>query len=495
MDIRLLLMAAGAGAAVWSMMHWRQALQLVMVLLVVEGAIRKWLFPSAQDLVYLGKDVLLVGIYLGFLRTRHPLRYRPPGLTLLYSGLAAGAVFGLLEIFNPRLPNLLVGAFGFKAYFLYVPILFVMPSAFPTDRDLLVFLRRYILLSIPVGLLAVAQFFSPPSSPLNTYARGGDEVSGAYISTFGSSEFVRVTATFSYITGYGSYLVAMTIMVLAYLAVARWRLKGSVAIYAALGMAMLGMLMTGSRGPVFMLALLFPLYWWLAVMRGGQGGATFGRLLVGVTMLAVLVGSIGSDALVAFMGRAAGTEDIASRLTMPFTAPFEVVEQAGVIGFGIGATHQTAAAFTQGIVPYSWLHGLGVEAETGRVMIELGPIGFLLVYFVRVFMIGFALRQVFRLHTAFHRALATACLLFFLAQLLGSVVFDVTSGLYYWFFGGLLVTAMQLDHAAVLQAARAARATAMAAGPPTPPSLSPPPPRAAAQPALGGRRLRPAGGP
>lgn len=503
MDLRLLLMAAGAGAAVWSMLHWRQALQLVMVLLVVEGAIRKWLFPSAQDLVYLGKDVLLVGIYLGFLRARLTMRYRPPGLNLLYSGLAAGAVFGLLEIFNPNLPNLLVGAFGFKAYFLYVPILFVMPSAFPSDRELLLFLRRYILLSIPVGLLAVAQFFSPPSSPLNTYARGGDEVSGAYISTFGSSEFVRVTATFSYITGYGSYLVAMTILVLAYLAVARWRLRGSVAIYAALGMAMLGMLMTGSRGPVFMLAILFPLYWWLAVMRGGQGGATFGRLLVGVSMLAVLIGSIGSDALVAFMGRAAGTEDVASRLTMPFTAPFEVVEDVGVIGFGIGATHQTAAAFTQGIVPYSWLHGLGVEAETGRVMIELGPVGFLLVYFVRIFMIGFALRQVFRLRTAFHRALATACLLFFLAQLLGSVVFDVTSGLFYWFFGGLLVTAMQLDHAAVLRAAQATRAArttrataanAAAPPPPPPPSLSPPPPRAAARPALGGLRLQSAGG-
>ena len=137
MDLRLLLMAAGAGAAVWSMLHWRQALQLVMVLLVVEGAIRKWLFPSAQDLVYLGKDVLLVGIYLGFLRARLTMRYRPPGLNLLYSGLAAGAVFGLLEIFNPNLPNLLVGAFGFKAYFLYVPILFVMPSAFPSDRELL----------------------------------------------------------------------------------------------------------------------------------------------------------------------------------------------------------------------------------------------------------------------------------------------------------------------------------------------------------------------
>src|SRR6202043_108788 len=99
-----------------------------------------------------------------------------------------------------------------------------------------------------------------------------------YVSTFGSSQFVRVTATFSYITGYGSYLVAITILVLAYLAATRWRLRRSLIAHLALGMAMLGILMTGSRGPVFMLALLFPFYWWLSVMRGRDGGATFARL-------------------------------------------------------------------------------------------------------------------------------------------------------------------------------------------------------------------------
>lgn len=459
MDPRILVLFAGAAAAVWATLHWRQAVQMVMVLLVVEGAIRKWLFPGAQDLVYLGKDVLLVAAYLGFVREHANLRYRPPALAFLYSTLVLAAVVGALEIFNPRLPNLMVGAFGFKAYFLYVPILFVLPAAFPTDRDLVVFLRRYILLSIPIGLLATAQFFSPASSPLNTYARAADDVAGGYISTFGSSEFVRVTATFSYITGYASYLMAMTILVLSYLAVVRWRLAGNVAVFAALGMTLLGMLETGSRGPVFILSLLFPIYWWLAVMRGGQGGATFGRLLLGLSVLGIAIGFLGSDAVSAFLGRATSSGDVETRLSLPFEAPWEILPDAGLIGYGIGATHQTATAFTHGIAPYSWLHGLGVEAETGRVMLELGPVGFVLVYFVRIYMILFAFRQVLALRTPFHRAIATACLLFFLAQLLGSVVFDVTTDLYYWFFGGLLVTVMHLD---VLAVRRAAHATAEA---------------------------------
>ncbi|HVR07555.1 MAG TPA: hypothetical protein VMW75_05860 [Thermoanaerobaculia bacterium] len=470
MDLRPLLLFAGAGAFLWAIARWRTAVQLVMVLLVLEGAIRKWLFPGAQDLVYLAKDVLLLGVYVGCLRDRALDRFKPPPLPAFYTALALGAVVGFLQIFNPKLPNLLVGLLGFKAYLLYVPLLFVVPAALPTDRELVSFLRRYILLSIPVGILGVAQFLSPSSSFLNVYAR--TDAATGYVSTFGSSEFVRVTATFSYITGYGSYLVAITILVQAYLAATRWRLRHSLAAYVALGMAAVGMLMTGSRGPVLILALLFPLYWWLAVMRGAEGGATFGRLLVGVSLLGLLLASAGSDALSAFIGRAAGTEDIGDRLVLPFISPWETLPDAGPLGYGIGATHQTAAAVTPGIVPYSWLDGHAFEAESGRVMFELGPVGFLLVYFARVYLIVFALRQVFSLATTFHRAIATACLMFFLAELPGSIVFDVTSDLFFWFFGGLLLTVMRLDRVAILRAARASAAagsSAAAARPQTSP--------------------------
>jgi hypothetical protein len=223
-------------------------------------------------------------------------------------------------------------------------------------------------------------------------------------------------------------------------------------VYVALGMALLGMLMTGSRGPVFLLAILFPLYWWLAVMRGADSGATFARLVVGLTMLLVLVATVGADAVQAFRGRMAGSQDLQSRFVTPITSAFEILPRVGPLGFGIGATHQTASAVTAGVVPYSWLHGLEVEAETGRIMIELGPVGFFLVYFVRIYLIVFALRQVLTLRTTFHRALATGSLMFFLAQILGSIVFDITADLYFWFLAGLLFLVMRLDRQAAVQA-------------------------------------------
>ena len=117
----------------------------------------------------------------------------------------------------------------------------------------------------------------------------------------------------------------------------------------------------------------------------------------------------------------------------------------GLLGFGIGATHQTAAALAPDVVPYSWLHGLQVEVESGRIILELGPLGFLLVYFARLYLAVYAFSQARALRTHFHRALATASFLFFLAALPGGVVFDVTSDLYYWFFAGLLMLVVRLD--------------------------------------------------
>lgn len=465
MNERLLLVLAGGAAVVWAARRWREGFQAVMVLLIFEGAIRKWLFPGAQDLVYFAKDVLLAGVYAGFLHERGRLRYRQPAFPVLYGVLAAGALIGLLQVFNPALPNLKVGIFGFKAYFFYVPLIFLMPAAFPDDAALYRFLRRYALISIPVGILAMAQFVSPSSSILNTYARTNEE---AYIATFGSSTYVRVTATFSFITGYTAYLIATAILLLGLLGAGRWRFRGHLLLFVSLGMTILGMLMTGSRAPVLILALLFPIYWWLGVIRERGGGATFFRQLVVMVLVGWVLLFTNQKAVDAFRGRAAGVADMPSRVSSPLMSPYLLLPEVGLLGFGIGSTHQTAATLAPGVVPYSWLHGLLVEVESGRVMIELGPIGFLLVYFARIYLTLLALRKVFTLRTRFHRALATASFLFFLAAIPGGAVFDVTAGLYYWFFAGLLALAVRLDAEAAQKAVPRVAAAAPAAPPPLP---------------------------
>jgi hypothetical protein len=457
-NLRLLLLLAGGAASVWAFRRWRGAVQVAMVALVLEGAVRKWLLVEAQDIIYFVKDALLLAAYGGFLAHQRRLRDRwiPPA-PALYATLLLAALYGLLEIFNPQLPNFFVGLIGFKSYFLYVPLLFVVPAVFPTDAALAQGLRRFLLLSIPVGLLAVAQFFSPADSILNTYARlSYDPISAV---TFGSSSYVRVTGTFSFISGYSAYLTAIVMLALAALATTRWRFRGNLAVYLALGLAIVGMLMTGSRGPVVIIAALFPLYWWLAVAREKKSGPALARLVIGVALLAGFVGVVGGDAFGAFRGRTAGSgEEVYGRISLPFTSPFSTLPDAGLLGYGIGATHQAATAVTKDLIPYSWLNGHLIEVESGRVMLELGPAGFFLVYLGRLLLALFAFRQVFRLRTLFHRSIAVAGLLVFLAAIPAGTVFDVTTGLLYWFFGGLLFLVIRLDRQRLLAERAASRA-------------------------------------
>lgn len=457
MNERLVILAVAGAGALWAMRNWREALKVVLVLLLVEGAIRKWLFPGSHQLIYFGKDILLLGVYAGFVRSGAYAAYRSLSLPLVTPLLVAGAAWGAFQIFNPNLPTPLVGVLGFKAYFMYAPLLFVVPVAFRDGAAIYGFLRRYLLLSIPLGLVAALQFVSPGTATINSYGRGGED---AYAITFGSSEHVRVTSTFSFITGYSSYLIAVSVLFLAVLGASRWRIEGNVRLYGGLALTLLGMLMTGSRGPVFTLAFLLPLFWWFAIMREGDSGATAGRFVLAATVLALLVGTFGARPLDAFLGRASNTSDVANRLGTPFVAPLQALEHSGLLGVGIGASHQAAASVASTIVPYSWLGGVLIEAESGRVMQELGLPGFLFVYGLRFALVLGALQAIYALRRREYRALAVAAFLFLLNGLIGSPVFDPTSGVYYWFFAGLIGLATRLDRlASVAPAAAAAAAT------------------------------------
>jgi hypothetical protein len=439
MSARLLVSLLSIVAVFWAYRRWRHAMQAALVVLVLEGALRKWVFPEAQDLIYFGKDLILLGAYAGFLADRRRGRVAVP--SVLVGMLVLSGAVGALQVFNPRLPNPLVGLLGLKAYFFYVPVLWILPTVFARSRGLSARLRAYLMLAVPIALLSVAQFMSSPKSMINAYAR--EQAGGA--STFGSSTHVRVTATFSYITGYSSYLLATIMLALAVLAATRWRLKGSLGPYLALALAVGSLFMTGSRAPVFTLALLLPIYLWLSLAREGRRDAVLGRILLALGLVAAAVNQVGADAVGAFYERAAGSGDAVERMLMPFVQPFRVMSDAGLLGYGIGATHQTAEAVTPGSEPYAWLEGKLVEDEPGRIMLELGPLGFFFFFFVRAYLVVFSLEQVFRLRSAFSRALATSCALFFLAHLPGGVVFNVTADVYYWYFAGLLFCARRLD--------------------------------------------------
>lgn len=425
-----------------AMQRWRLAVKTALVLVVIEGALRKWVVPGAQDLAYFAKDLVLLGAYIGYLRDPDRGRYSGPSLPVPSLLLILAGLFGLFEVFNPELPTPLIGALGWKAYFLYTPMLWVVPAAFRTDEELWNFLRRYVLLALPIGALGMFQFRAPVDSALNAYARGGAD---ADIATFGSQNHARVTGTFSYISGYTMYLQAMAILLLALLATRRWQFKNDRILFATLGVVVLSMFTTGSRGPVFMMVALVPVYLGLSVLGERGGSTTILRVAAGATVLAMLVGVFGDEAIAAFRERAEGSSDVPGRLMEPFLAPIRMAQEVGLFGYGLGASHPASEKLAGNELLLLRMRMPAVEAETGHIMVEAGPLGFLLLYLPRFYLVVYAGMRFRRLKTIFHRTLAVSSFMFLLTQTLGAVVFEATTGFYYWFFAGLLMLVVRLD--------------------------------------------------
>src|SRR5438552_9492518 len=106
--------------------HIRRLIWLYFWLLLIEGALRKWVLPDYSNPLLLVRDPVVIAIYLLAI----PARVFPKnGWTI------ALVVIGVLSLFSPFLqlspylsPTLiaLVGGYWFRFYFFYLPFTFVV---------------------------------------------------------------------------------------------------------------------------------------------------------------------------------------------------------------------------------------------------------------------------------------------------------------------------------------------------------------------------------
>src|SRR5215510_4145680 len=163
MSMDLALLGLVATIAV-SAMNWRRSVKAALVLVVLEGAIRKWVLPQVShvvsfpsDVFYFLKDFVLLGAYIGYFLLSD-LRTRRRTFLEIKVILVIVFVIVLLQALNPALGSSVVGLFGFKAYLWYVPLCFLLRDLFDSEAELKAFSLRYLLLTIPVCGLGILQF-------------------------------------------------------------------------------------------------------------------------------------------------------------------------------------------------------------------------------------------------------------------------------------------------------------------------------------------------
>jgi len=429
---------------------WRRSVKAVFFILVIDGALRKWVLPQASELIYFFKDFVLLGAYLRYFLFSEPGERFPIRNNLLNISILLASGWCVFQAFNPRLGSPVVGLLGLKAYLFYIPLVWMVPRLFRSEAELYTFIRNHLLLLIPIGLLGIVQFFSPIDHPINQYIPGRNEP----IATFGfaGSRNVRVTSTFSYLNSYQGYLSACFGLLIPMLNYPQNRFWRNVT-FCELLLLVLNIFMTGSRTPAIA-AICFCLgYFGIRLFNQPGRALTFiGRFLMYGTFALSALAIAFRPAIAAFWMRLSSANDLAERVVGNFSGPFRFIDYTQLDGYGVGATHPGAGSLR---VMFKLSPGqplpFELEIEMARIALEIGPIGFIFWYGMRLYLIVALWLAYRKLKSDFLRDLGLASFLIHAIMVTNHVVFHHTFSIYYWFYASFVYLLPWLDRVATWQ--------------------------------------------
>jgi O-Antigen ligase len=367
----------------------RWAVIIFLLLLTFDGAIRKWLLPGLQTIVFITKDVLLLIVVTGLVANFGQARNNFSVPISVQFAFGAYAAWVILECFNPHLPNLAVAAWGAKSHLLYAGLILVIPAAFKDLRDVFQSLAKiFPWLTIPVCLVAFVQVVSPADSFINEQV-GGNMESIAY---FGDASLVRVTGTFSYISGMSTFTVVSTLFGLALLIFG----LQSPLFLIGLALTVMSLPASGSRSVILTCAIGFV----------GLLAASSAVRLVSIRSAGKIVAVCAASLAISivtqdqvwqamherFLLDQTGDETSSRTLAVVATA-FRSFEHAGLLGFGTGAANFGSLGLIGSLEPFSWLpRDFYFEEEAGRIVLELGMTGYVLSSVLRLSLLVWSIR-------------------------------------------------------------------------------------------------------
>lgn len=176
-------------------------------LLIIEGSLRKWILPSLSSPLILIRDPVLIYIYweawkLGlFKRDKTSKHIFLTALVFLVVSCVSIITNQHRLLYESDLSKIfIISLYGLRSNFFHLPLIFLMGRAL-TQRDVIYIGKWILLITIPISILMVMQFYSPTDHILNVGA-GGEE--GAQITA--ALDKIRPPGPFSFITGINGFL-------------------------------------------------------------------------------------------------------------------------------------------------------------------------------------------------------------------------------------------------------------------------------------------------
>jgi hypothetical protein len=410
-------------------MDWRKLVKISLVLVIFEGAIRKWFLPGLSQFVYFGKDFLMIIAYAKYYSSKEPREKGDKLDPLLMFFLIGASLWVVIQAGNFSLGSPVIGLIGVRNYLVFFPLLFIMQHLFRNQNELASFLKWYLALCIPVVGLSVIQHYAPPNSPLNIYVSEEDTAKALV------GARVRATGTFSYIAGFAAYLQVTAALVIPLLMLQIGRFWHHV-VQLVLVAVIVGILFSGSRTPVIAVGLFVVGY--LISNKVLRKMGLYRKLAIPAFFVGMVLIYLLASALESMVERFSD-DALKMRIYASITTPFDYMVESGITGFGSGATYQANGKIRDMFgLPEGDVIPVFYESEPERIMLEIGPIGFFLWYGLRLRLIMVLWQTYTALTMPLLRELALSAFLVHAIAFSGQMVFQVTLSFYYWFLAGFI---------------------------------------------------------
>lgn len=185
-----------------SLLSLKRGVWLYFLLLIFEGALRKWVLPGLSTPLLIVRDPIAIWLLI---------RAFQKGVFKLNLYIVLAWLLITISFYTTLFwghGNLMVALFGFRTFFLHFPLIFLIAEVF--DKDDVVQVGK-ILMWIHIGMtiLVAVQFFSPQTAWINKGV--GDEIEGSGFT--GAGGYFRVPGTFSFTNGLSMFYGLVTAFV------------------------------------------------------------------------------------------------------------------------------------------------------------------------------------------------------------------------------------------------------------------------------------------
>jgi len=168
----------------------KKGVWVYIILLLTEGAIRKWGLPRLAAPLLIVRDP--VAIWMLFVAIKNGLF---PSNNYVWS-MVWVSIFAFFIAISIGHGSMAVAVYGTRILLIHFPLMFLIGSLFNRE-DVIKFGKIMMWISIPMLLLIAVQFYSPQSSFINRGV-GGDLAGGGFAGALG---FFRPPGTFSFTSG------------------------------------------------------------------------------------------------------------------------------------------------------------------------------------------------------------------------------------------------------------------------------------------------------